>query len=254
MTLEQAILHATGAAANGITNFYITGGEPLLWRPLRDFVSHLAAIPQTAAITLLTNGTLINEDWAGFFASCKKLSLRVSLECYTEQTNDAYRGSGSFTKAISGIKQLNKLGVQPWICYTSKNGGKLNASDTLNLENDFKAALRRDHDIQISGLKVLGLYNKGRTTEGKGGSSASTGAESPSGSGELPSDYTEKLAGLQCAYGLAAGPAGIVPCPILVDIPEARISGDFQSALLSDLQLSHDCCADCLKTGSTCGQ
>ncbi len=243
MTTEAATRHATGAAAHGITNFYITGGEPLLWQPLRDFISQLDSIPETASITLLTNGALIDEGWAAFFGGCEKLSLRISLECYTEQTNDAYRGEGSFIKAVSGIKELNKRGVFPWICYTSKNGGKLNADDTISLENDFKAALHRDHAIKISGLKVLGLYNKGRSRE-----------RDTSDSSELPPDYAEKLAEVQCAYGLAAGPVGIVPCPILVDTPEAKLSDDFQSGLRADLELTHDCCADCLKTGSTCGQ
>ena len=62
LTLEDAKRNADSAMKNGIRDFYITGGEPLLWKPLREFLGYLNGGSDVAAITLLTNGTMINQD------------------------------------------------------------------------------------------------------------------------------------------------------------------------------------------------
>lgn len=240
MTLNDAKDYALQAVQKGARNIYITGGEPLKWNALEEFIGFLEGINEIDNITLLTNGTLINDKWAGIISDSNKLTVRMSLECYTEETNDSFRGKGSFMRTINGIKKLNSLNFMPWICFTSKSGGTLSEDDRILLEKNFKRVLQDEHGVQIEGLKVLGLYGKGRVEGTKCRIC------------EIETDE-DRISRLQCAYGVAAGPTGIVPCPILVDVPDAGMA--IESALdASEFTLSYDCCADCFRTGSTCGQ
>lgn len=243
LSLDDAKKYAEYAISRGASSIYITGGEPLTWKPLKEFLEYLEEKDYVKNITLLTNGTLVNDEWAGFFRGFQKLTIRMSLECYTRETNDSFRGRGSFLKTVSGIRALNDRGIKPWICFTNKGGGALVEDDRAALEQDFMRVLREERGVEIEGLKVLGLYGKGRMD---GVECAACGAEGAEADGE-------KLSRLQCAYGAAAGPAGIAPCPILVDAPEACV--DMEDALdAKTFTLSHECCLDCFRTGSTCGQ
>ncbi len=94
-------------------------------------------------LTILTNGTLFDEVWAQNLGRYSQLGLqlRISLECYTESTNDEWRGANSFKKVIQGVKLLNAQKIKPWIAYTSKSGGDVPANQAAELECDFKANL-----------------------------------------------------------------------------------------------------------------
>lgn len=241
LSLADAKKYADFAVKRGASTIYVTGGEPLVWKPLKEFLTHLDETEEIENITLLTNGTLLDGEWAEFFGGLSKLTIRMSLECYTEETNDSFRGKGSFKKTVAGIKTLNEMDIRPWICFTNKSGGALIEEDRYSLEKDFERALRDEQGVEIEGLKVLGLYGKGRM---EGGECAACGEEAAD---------REKISRLQCSYGAAAGPAGIAPCPILVDVPEAGM--EMEDALdARTFTLSYECCMDCFRTGSTCGQ
>lgn len=245
LELDRAKKYADSALRNGVGDIYITGGEPLTWKPLHEFLEYLNNRSEVASITLLTNGTLIDADWSAIFKTFEKLSIRISLECYTEQNNDEFRGSGSFKKTIRGIKTLNRDAIKPYICFTNKGGGRLNADDSRALEQDFVRVLRTEQGVNIAGLKVLGLYRKGRVT--KSDTCAVCGGVDAAG-------ISGRLSEVQCAYGIAVGPLGLAPCPILTDVPDAVISSDVDGISGTELEISFSCCEDCLQTGSTCGK
>ena len=97
----------------GLSAFKITGGEPLLHPSIKQILSLLS--DGGMRLIMETNGTLIDEDMAGFLASCKNLGfLSVSLDGADAPTHEKLRGvSGSFDKAIQGIRNLVAAGIGP---------------------------------------------------------------------------------------------------------------------------------------------
>ncbi|MDT3698409.1 MAG: radical SAM protein [Thermincola sp.] len=235
--------YVEAAMAQGVKAVYLTGGEPLLWTGLPGFLEWYYRRDKAVPLTILTNGTLIDAKTAGWLAryTGQGLVLRVSLECYTPGNHDDYRGTGNFARAIKGIKHLNNEGITPWIAYVNKSGGSLDSSGTRCLENDFRTSLAADYRLKIAGLKVIAAYAKGRFN----------GCVSPEAS---PDQVAERAATVQCNFGIAVSKAGIFPCPILVDVPEARLSVDLAEVHGTSYDLHYEYCNSCFATGTSCGQ
>lgn len=94
------------------------GGEPMLagldfFRMLEDKLARGTPAGVEVSRSVQTNGTLIDEDWAAFFARYGYL-LGVSLDGPAQIHNalrvDAH-GKGSFSRAMAGISLLKKHGV-----------------------------------------------------------------------------------------------------------------------------------------------
>jgi SynChlorMet cassette radical SAM/SPASM protein ScmF len=102
----------------GLTAAKLTGGEPTLHPQFRDIVTLLA--DAGLDITIETNGTLINDDLAGFLKQKQRVSfISVSVDGASAQTHEALRMvEGSFTSALSGIRSLVEVGFHPQIICT----------------------------------------------------------------------------------------------------------------------------------------
>lgn len=223
-----------------MAKFYITGGEPILWKPLREYLDWYFGRPGPPRLVLLTNGTLILGRWPELFARLhpQGLEVRVSLECYTAAENDRWRGEGAHARAMQGIRNLNRLGVRPYIAFTNKSGGAVNAAVARQLEADFRTYLRDRHGAEIAGLKMLGAWEKGEL-DGK------------VKKGCLPAHPEEMAELVQCSYGLAVSGLGLVPCPIPTDVRDAVLQGPVAGLLGQPVDMKFRYCRDCFKTGST---
>lgn len=60
-----------------------------------------------------------------------------------------FRGAGSFTKTIKGIKCLNPFGVRPWIAYVNKSGGSIDCYATKNLKTTSDQGWGRNMDFRL---------------------------------------------------------------------------------------------------------
>jgi SynChlorMet cassette radical SAM/SPASM protein ScmE len=59
--------------------------------------------------SILSNGTLITDDMAAFLARTGRCnSVQVSIDGSIPNTHDAFRGDGSFERAVTGLKCLQK--------------------------------------------------------------------------------------------------------------------------------------------------
>lgn len=88
----------------------ISGGEPLVRTDFKEIIEDIST-HYTGKMDLLTNGTLIDEDMAGFIAEHFD-SVSVSLDGIDDKTTAIIRGKGVFQKTINGIKNLRKYGVK----------------------------------------------------------------------------------------------------------------------------------------------
>lgn len=86
----------------------LTGGEPLLRDDFIDIIKHIKE-NSDVEITIMTNGTLINENNASTIAKLVK-SVDISLDGVDENTCSIIRGKGVFEKVINAIRLLQKYG------------------------------------------------------------------------------------------------------------------------------------------------
>jgi SynChlorMet cassette radical SAM/SPASM protein ScmE len=90
-----------------VTKVTISGGEPFCRKDLKELVEGI--VRNRMRFIILSNGTLITEDTAAFLASTGRCErVQVSIDGSTPIAHDAFRGRGSFLKALRGIKALQK--------------------------------------------------------------------------------------------------------------------------------------------------
>jgi pyruvate-formate lyase-activating enzyme/TusA-related sulfurtransferase len=115
--LQRVRRIAAEAAALGVGEIFVTGGEPFL---LADIGDILAACCASAPTTVLTNGML----FAGRrLESLRKLSrqrltLQISLDSATAERHDRHRGKGSWARALRGIERARAEGFRVRVAAT----------------------------------------------------------------------------------------------------------------------------------------
>lgn len=248
LTLEEAVEATKDGIREGVRSVYVTGGEPLLWPHLRSFIQWFYDQKIPANFTILTNGTLVDSEWAKFFSLYPGLQLRISMECYTLEEHEKYRGKGSYHKAVQGMKNLNACGILPWVAYVNKSGQLTDPQASSALERDFTANLAQQHGLKIAGLKIIGAYFKGRL-KGQVPVSPMEGS-----AGCCEKAIRDKLQSAQCAFGVAVSSEGVFPCPVMVDLPGARLGSRVRQVVRKPFPVNYIECDCCFTTGSTCGQ
>ncbi len=99
------------ALAEDFAEIYLTGGEPFL-HP--DIVSMLEYCSDRIQTVVLTNAMLFHgrrKHELDRLAGREQLVLQTSLDGATAASHDAWRGSGSFARALAGIQHANRLGL-----------------------------------------------------------------------------------------------------------------------------------------------
>jgi pyruvate-formate lyase-activating enzyme/TusA-related sulfurtransferase len=93
---------ASEAAALGVGEFFLTGGEPLL---LPDIAEILTACTAVAPTTVLTNGALLVGRRFEALRSVRndRLTLQISLDSPTPELHDLHRGKGTWERALKAI-------------------------------------------------------------------------------------------------------------------------------------------------------
>jgi radical SAM protein with 4Fe4S-binding SPASM domain len=93
------------------TPFGISGGEPLLKKEMVLYILEEVCGITEMSVSVLTNGTLVDEDYAQQLYDAGLRLARVSVDGHTAAVHDALRGRGSFEKAMKGIKNLREVGI-----------------------------------------------------------------------------------------------------------------------------------------------
>src|ERR1700674_1550647 len=94
---------AIEAAELGVSEIFVTGGEPFL---LADIGEILAACAAATPTTVLTNGMLFAGRRLNTLRSFPRdrLPLQISLDSPTPERHDSHRGKGSWARAWKGIE------------------------------------------------------------------------------------------------------------------------------------------------------
>ncbi len=132
----------------------LSGGEPLLYRGLKDVV---ARVGKRIRVQFCTNGTLIDAQWARLFSQQLDPYFQISLDGPTAATHDAIRGPRAFEGALRGIRQLQEAGL----------GDRIILATTIQRTNKnvLLEILHLAAKLGVKTLRFLPLRKEGRAQE-----------------------------------------------------------------------------------------
>jgi pyruvate-formate lyase-activating enzyme len=109
--LDRVRRIAREAAALGVGEIFVTGGEPFL---LPDIGEIIAACAVAAPTTVLTNGMLLMGRRLETLRALarERVTLQISLDSPTAERHDRHRGAGTWAKAWSGIERARAEGFR----------------------------------------------------------------------------------------------------------------------------------------------
>lgn len=241
MTIEQVRAILDEAYKQGVREYYFTGGEPFLHPNIRELITLTLA---QGPLTILTNGILIDDEmaaWLGqtFRTAPYSFDLRVSLDGYTAEDNDKIRGKGTFERIIAGIKRLAMHGVNPVITVTE-------VRPAMGLPKERLAFMEfvRSLGLDKPRLKFLVPFLIGREEQRTRGYTS----EELLHEGDIIPGEEQKL---QCNSCRMITDDGVYPCPLLINVPEARLGNTLTNGL-KPIKLAWQPCYTCHIFGVTC--
>lgn len=126
----------------GVLFLLLTGGEPLLYPDFRELYLGLRRLGMI--LTINTNGTLIDEEWAAFFGTYKPRRVNITLYGADEKAYaDLCHYPGGFARTISGIRLLQKYGVDV------KVGGSLARANRGDLDRILEIGEQMDVPVRV---------------------------------------------------------------------------------------------------------
>ena len=129
-TKEEWISLARQMKDAGTLFLLLTGGEPLLFPEFKELYKELQNMGMI--LTINSNGTLINEEWADFFAKHKPRRINITLYGADDQAyGKLCHYPAGFQKTVNAIRMLRDREID----------GKINGSITSKNEEDIKKIL-----------------------------------------------------------------------------------------------------------------
>lgn len=241
MTVQQVFDALSEARQQGVREYYFTGGEPFMHPDIRELISMTLA---QGPLTILTNGILINDAqaaWLGetFRTAPYSLDLRISLDGMTAEDNDPIRGKNTFRRITAGIACLARQGINPVITVTEVRP-EMGRPQARAAFMDFVRSL----GLPKPRLKFLTPFLIGREAERTRGYTSDELLHE----GDLHPGEEEKL---QCSSCRMVTDDGVYPCPLLINIPSAKM-GTKMSDGLRPIKLAWQPCYTCHIFGVTC--
>ncbi len=236
--VESALEEATELGAR---DAYFTGGEPFLHPDIRGLVDFaLERMP----LSILTNALMIDDDlaaWIGdrFARSRYSLDLRVSLDGMTAATNDRVRGRGVYDRVVEALRRLARAGVSPVVTVV-EHEESLKAAEARVTFTEFLRGL----GIGRPRVKFLPLLRIGREERRSRGYLERERLDPE----PLAPEIEESLI---CSTSRTVTAHGVMTCPILVEVPGARLGDSLRQAERS-ITLNWRPCHTCVVEGLRC--
>ena len=105
----------------GVMTVSLAGGEPFMREDLTVLLEGI--VRNRMRFSILSNGTLIDDESAAFILNTGRCDyVQVSVDGSGAESHDYCRGIGSFDRALSGIKTLQRHGVNVAVRVTVHRG------------------------------------------------------------------------------------------------------------------------------------
>lgn len=241
LTLDRVEELLAESAALGVKEYYFTGGEPFL-HP--DLTAMLERTLHYGPATVLTNGTVLKDEWLARLAAAEaaspySLEFRVSIDGYTAALNDPVRGAGTFERALAGVARLLAHGFLPILTVARTSDDQ----DDAELFAGFVRLLRQ-RGYSRPRVKLLPTLR--------------LGAEVARGRGYAPEERVTPammegfdISQLLCHHARVVTDRGVHVCPILIEAPGARLGATLGEAQ-RPFALRYHACHTCYQHGALC--
>ena len=119
------------AVTAGVSELFLTGGEPFM---LLDLHERLRVAATAMPTTVLTNAMLWSGERLRLLEELPRdgLTLQISLDSASPELHDRHRGTGSFARAFAGIRLAMDLGFRVRVAATL-------GADAASSESDLEA-------------------------------------------------------------------------------------------------------------------
>jgi pyruvate-formate lyase-activating enzyme len=89
----------------------VLGGEPLMLRDFKRIVELASDYPHLRFATT-TNGTLVNDEWAYYFARSNFAQVWMSVDGASESVYQSMRRGGELSKVVEGVRKIVSYGEE----------------------------------------------------------------------------------------------------------------------------------------------
>jgi organic radical activating enzyme/TusA-related sulfurtransferase len=153
--LERVQRIASEAAALGVKEIFVTGGEPFMLPDIGEIITACAAV---APVTVLTNGMLFTGRRVETLRALprERVTFQISLDSPTSDRHDAHRGEGSWDRAWKGIQLARAKGFRVRLAAT------VSTDDEAEEFSRFLDA----HDVKDEDRVIRRIALRGTATEG----------------------------------------------------------------------------------------
>lgn len=142
-TKEEWLSLAAQMQKAGVLFLLLTGGEPLLYSEFREL--YLALREMGFVLTINSNGTLIDEEWADFFGKYPPRRMNITLYGCDEETYASLcHYPGGFEKAKRGVRLLRERDVAVKINGSLVKNNRGDAMRIAQIAKELDAALHVD--------------------------------------------------------------------------------------------------------------
>ena len=134
------------AESLGFERLFFTGGEPFI---LEDIYEKITYASNRFPTTVLTNAMLFRGKRLQKLRSIANdnLSVQVSLDGAQAEHHDSYRGEGTWTNTVDGIKQLKADGFHVCISTTETQANKTQIDELRAIVHELGIA-EQDHFVR----------------------------------------------------------------------------------------------------------
>lgn len=130
----------------GMSFVSLSGGECLLRKDFKDIYLHLWN--KQVFVTVLTNGTLLNDEYVEFFKTYPPDTIQISLYGSNENGYLNVTGHKGFEKALAAIIALEAAGIDVLVAVTASKYMKDDYLNILKLCKDYGFRVRNG-EIQL---------------------------------------------------------------------------------------------------------
>lgn len=157
-TADEWIRLAREMEEAGVLFLLLTGGEPLLFQDFRRLYQELRQMGMI--LTINTNGTLLDEEWADFFGKYKPRRINITLYGSDDTAYEKLcHYPGGFSRTVRAIRLLRERGVDV----------KINGSVTKDNRDDMEAIYRigreLDAPVHMDTYMLPGLHERNLSFE-----------------------------------------------------------------------------------------
>ena len=151
-TAEEWIALAEEMKDAGVLFLLLTGGEPLTFPGFKELYRYLKKIGMV--LTINTNGTLINEEWADFFEKYPPRRINITLYGINERTYSELCRYKGYEKTIRGIKLLKSRHIDV------KLNGSATKENFSEISEWYKIAKELDVPLHVDTYMIPGLHDR----------------------------------------------------------------------------------------------